>query len=50
MVMHPGPVNRNIELDSEVADSEQSVILNQVTNGVAVRMAALYLLAGGSKE
>ena len=47
MVMHPGPVNRNIELDSEVADSEQSVILDQVTNGVAVRMAALYLLAGG---
>ncbi len=47
IVMHPGPVNRNIELDSAVADSERAVILEQVTNGVAVRMSALYLLAGG---
>lgn len=46
-VMHPGPVNRNIELDSTVADSPNSLILDQVTNGVAVRMSALYLLGGG---
>lgn len=46
-IMHPGPINRGIELDSDVADSEASVILQQVTNGVAVRMAILYLLAGG---
>ncbi|MEM1043766.1 MAG: aspartate carbamoyltransferase catalytic subunit [Bacteroidota bacterium] len=46
-VMHPGPVNRGVELASEVVDSERSVILNQVTNGVAVRMACLYLLSGG---
>lgn len=46
-VMHPGPVNRNIELDSSVADSSNSLILDQVTNGVAVRMSALYLLGGG---
>lgn len=45
-IMHPGPVNRGVELASEVVDHEQAVILNQVTNGVAVRMAALYLLAG----
>lgn len=45
-IMHPGPINRGIELDSDVADSDFSVILNQVTNGVAVRMAVLYLLAG----
>ncbi len=44
--MHPGPINRGVELDSDVADSEFSVILNQVTNGVAVRMAVLYLLSG----
>ena len=47
IIMHPGPVNRNIELDSAVADSDRAVILEQVTNGVAVRMSALYLLAGG---
>lgn len=47
-VMHPGPVNRGVELASEVVDSERSVILDQVTNGVAVRMACLYLLAGGT--
>jgi len=47
IIMHPGPINRNIELASDVADGPNSVILEQVTNGVAVRMAALYLLAGG---
>jgi aspartate carbamoyltransferase catalytic subunit len=46
IVMHPGPINRGVELASEVADHERAVILNQVTNGVAVRMAALYLLSG----
>ena len=45
-IMHPGPVNRGVELASEVADSDRSVILDQVTNGVALRMAVLYLLAG----
>ncbi|MBN2010613.1 aspartate carbamoyltransferase catalytic subunit [candidate division KSB1 bacterium] len=45
-IMHPGPINRGIELDSELADSEHSLILDQVTNGVAVRMAVLYLLSG----
>jgi aspartate carbamoyltransferase catalytic subunit len=47
LVMHPGPINRGIELASNVADSARSVILDQVTNGVAVRMAALFLLGGG---
>ncbi|OGF50171.1 MAG: aspartate carbamoyltransferase [Candidatus Firestonebacteria bacterium RIFOXYA2_FULL_40_8] len=47
IVMHPGPMNRGVEISSEVADSEQSVICEQVTNGIAVRMAVLYLLAGG---
>jgi aspartate carbamoyltransferase catalytic subunit len=47
LVMHPGPLNRGIEITSEVADSTQSVINEQVTNGVAVRMAVLYLLVGG---
>lgn len=46
VVMHPGPINRGVELDSDVADSGQSIILQQVENGVAVRMAVLYLLAG----
>jgi aspartate carbamoyltransferase catalytic subunit len=46
-IMHPGPLNRGVEISSDVADSEHSVILNQVTNGVAIRMAVLYLLAGG---
>jgi aspartate carbamoyltransferase catalytic subunit len=46
-VMHPGPINRGVEISSDVADSEHSLILNQVTNGVAIRMAVLYLLAGG---
>ena len=47
VVMHPGPMNRGVEIDSEGADGERSLILDQVTNGVAVRMAILYLLAGG---
>ncbi|MDR2728245.1 MAG: aspartate carbamoyltransferase catalytic subunit [Chitinispirillales bacterium] len=47
VIMHPGPVNRGVELASDVADSGNSVILDQVTNGVAVRMAVLYLLGGG---
>ena len=46
VIMHPGPINRGVELDSDVADSHHSIILNQVENGVAVRMAVLYLLAG----
>ena len=46
IIMHPGPINRGVELDSDVADSSQSIILEQVENGVAVRMAVLYLLAG----
>lgn len=45
VIMHPGPINRGVELDSDVADSEHSIILNQVENGVAVRMAILFLLA-----
>ncbi|MDQ3191786.1 MAG: aspartate carbamoyltransferase catalytic subunit [Bacteroidota bacterium] len=45
-IMHPGPINRGVEITSDVADSKQSIILNQVENGVAVRMAVLYLLAG----
>ncbi|HET6527370.1 MAG TPA: aspartate carbamoyltransferase catalytic subunit [Balneolaceae bacterium] len=48
-VMHPGPVNRGVEMESEVADSDRSIILSQVTNGVAVRMAVLYLLSGGTR-
>ncbi|MBD3322437.1 MAG: aspartate carbamoyltransferase catalytic subunit, partial [Chitinivibrionales bacterium] len=47
LIMHPGPINRGIELASNVADGEKSIILDQVTNGVAVRMAVLYLLGGG---
>jgi aspartate carbamoyltransferase catalytic subunit len=50
LVLHPGPMNRGVEIDSDVADGPHSVILNQVTNGVAVRMAVLYLLAGGQPE
>ena len=49
MIMHPGPINRGVELESEVADSDRAVILNQVTNGLAVRMAILYLLSGGTR-
>lgn len=50
LVLHPGPMNRGVEIDSDVADGPHSVILNQVTNGVAIRMAVLYLLAGGRPE
>ena len=50
IVLHPGPMNRGVEIDSDVADGPRSVILPQVTNGVAVRMAVLYLLAGGRPE
>ncbi len=46
VIMHPGPINRGVELSSDVADSDQAIILDQVENGVAVRMAVLYLLAG----
>ena len=48
-VMHPGPVNRGVELAGEVVDSDRAVILNQVTNGVAIRMAVLYLLSGAAE-
>ncbi len=50
IIMHPGPINRGVEIDSELADGDRSVILEQVTNGIAVRMAALYLCAGGQPE
>jgi aspartate carbamoyltransferase catalytic subunit len=50
ILMHPGPINRGVEIDSSVADGPFSVILDQVTNGVAVRMAVLYLLSGGNTE
>ena len=50
IIMHPGPINRGVEIASEVADGSASVILDQVANGVAVRMAVLYLLAGGTDE
>tara|TARA_R110002012_G_scaffold251585_1_gene429570 strand:- start:234 stop:677 length:444 start_codon:yes stop_codon:yes gene_type:complete len=46
VIMHPGPINRGVELNSDVADSDHSIILGQVENGVAIRMAVLYLLAG----
>ena len=48
--MHPGPINRGVEVDSYVADSDQSVILNQVLNGVAVRISILYLLLGANNN
>lgn len=50
IVMHPGPMNRGMEINADVADSDRSVIVEQVTNGVAVRMAVLYLLLGGAAE
>jgi aspartate carbamoyltransferase catalytic subunit len=50
VIMHPGPINRGVELDSDVADSGQSIILDQVENGVAVRMAVLYLLSGKREQ
>ena len=48
VVMHPGPINRGVEIDSSVADSDQAIILDQVLNGVAVRMSVLYLLLGNN--
>jgi len=48
LIMHPGPMNRGVEIDSDVADLPQSVIEDQVTNGIAVRMSLLYLLLGGA--
>jgi len=50
VVMHPGPINRGVEITSDVADADQSIILNQVENGVAVRMAVIYLLASKIKQ
>jgi aspartate carbamoyltransferase catalytic subunit len=50
LIMHPGPMNRGIEIDPEVADGPYSIILDQVTNGVAVRMALLLLVAGGNRN
>ena len=50
ILMHPGPVNRGVEIESALADSPQSYILKQVTNGIAVRMAVLYLLSGALKD
>jgi aspartate carbamoyltransferase catalytic subunit len=50
VVMHPGPINRGVELSSDVADSEHSIILDQVENGVAIRMAVIYLLAQKTKK
>jgi aspartate carbamoyltransferase catalytic subunit len=50
IIMHPGPINRGVEIDSELADGDRSVILEQVTNGIAVRMAVLYLCSGGQPE
>jgi aspartate carbamoyltransferase catalytic subunit len=50
VIMHPGPINRGVEIDSDVADSNQSIILQQVENGVAVRMAVLYLLSGKNPD
>jgi aspartate carbamoyltransferase catalytic subunit len=49
IIMHPGPLNRGVEISPEVADGPHSLILEQVTNGVAVRMAVLYFLIGGEK-
>jgi aspartate carbamoyltransferase catalytic subunit len=50
VIMHPGPINRGVELEPEVADGDWSVILDQVENGVAVRMAVLYLVLGGRRS
>jgi len=49
-IMHPGPMNRGVEISAEVADSPYSLVLDQVTNGVAVRMAVLYLISGGKER
>jgi aspartate carbamoyltransferase catalytic subunit len=50
LIMHPGPINRGVEISSELADGDQSIILQQVENGVAIRMAVLYLLANRPNE
>ena len=50
MIMHPGPINRDIELASDIADSDRSVVLEQVSNGVAIRMAVMHLLANHTPE
>jgi aspartate carbamoyltransferase catalytic subunit len=50
VVMHPGPINRGVEITSDVADSKQAIILDQVENGVAVRMSVIYLLASKIKR
>ena len=50
IVMHPGPMNRGMEISAEVADSDRAVMVEQVANGVSVRMAVLYLLLGGSGQ
>jgi aspartate carbamoyltransferase catalytic subunit len=50
VIMHPGPINRGVEIDSQVADSDQAIILDQVLNGVASRMSILYLLLGHKEE
>ena len=50
IVMHPGPINRGVEITSDVADSDQSIILDQVENGVAIRMAVMFLLAGRQSD
>jgi aspartate carbamoyltransferase catalytic subunit len=50
LIMHPGPVNRGVEIAYEVVDGPYSIILDQVTNGVAVRMALLYLVSGGTRD
>ena len=48
LIMHPGPINRGVEIESDIADGDHSVILQQVTNGLAVRMAVLFLVNGGA--
>ena len=50
LIMHPGPINRGVEIEGDIADGAQSVILEQVTNGLAVRMAVLFLVTGGRAE
>jgi len=50
VIMHPGPMNRGMEISADVADSQRSVIVEQVANGVSVRMAVLYLILGGSES
>ena len=50
VIMHPGPINRGVEITSDVADSDQAIILDQVENGVAIRMAVIYLLASKIKK